>query len=39
MPWTTQTLTVDVEIMDVLERLPIEAIIEYLQTLGYEVTK
>ena len=39
MPWTPQTLSVDVDIMNVLQQLPVEAIVEYLQLLGYEVQK
>lgn len=39
MPWSPQTLTIDVEVMDVLSKLPEEAIVEYLQSLGYEVKK
>lgn len=38
MPWTQQTITVDVEIFDVLQQLPLEAIIEYLESLGYQVS-
>ena len=39
MPWSPQTLTIDVEVMDVLSKLPEEAIVEYLQSRGYKVTK
>lgn len=39
MPWTTQPITVDIDPIDVLEQIPEEAIIEYMQSLGYQVTK
>lgn len=37
MPWTPQTITVDVDIITILEQLPLEAVIEYLESLGYKV--
>jgi len=39
MPWTPQTISVEVDIDDVLSQLPKEAIVEYLESLGYEVKK
>lgn len=39
MPWTPQTITVDVDINTMLEQLPLEAVIEYLESLGYQITK
>lgn len=39
MPWSPQTISIDVDVMDTLASLPEEAIVEYLQSLGYEVTK
>lgn len=39
MPWTSQTITVDADVMEILQQLPEEAIVEYLQSLGYEVNK
>lgn len=37
MAWTPQTISVDVDINTVLEQLPLEAVIEYLESLGYKV--
>jgi hypothetical protein len=39
MPWTSQTITLDVDVIEILKKLPEEAIVEYLQSLGYEVNK
>ena len=39
MSWTPQPITVDADIMDVLQQLPLEAIVEYLESLGYQVNK
>jgi|694.fasta_scaffold11211_21 hypothetical protein len=39
MPWTSQPITVDADVMEILQQLPEEAIVEYLQSLGYEVNK
>jgi hypothetical protein len=39
MPWTSQPITVDTDVMEILQQLPEEAIVEYLQSLGYEVNK
>lgn len=39
MPWSPQTVSVDVNIMKVLEQLPTEAVIEYLESLGYKIEK
>lgn len=39
MPWTNQQLNVEVDILDVLKQLPEEAIVEYLESIGYEVKK
>lgn len=39
MSWTPQPITVDADIMDVLQQLPLEAIVEYLESLGYQVSK
>jgi len=39
MPWTTHEVTINADILELLEQLPEEAIIEYLVSLGYEVSK
>jgi hypothetical protein len=39
MPWTPQVISLEIEIMDVLRQLPVEAVIEYLKSLGYNVQK
>lgn len=39
MPWTPQAITLEVDINEVLSQLPKEAIVEYLESLGYEVKK
>lgn len=39
MPWTTQQISIEADILDVLRQLPEEAIIEYLESLDYEVKK
>lgn len=39
MPWSPQTITLDVEILELLKQLPEEAVVEYLESLGYEVKK
>lgn len=39
MPWTSQTISMEVDIDDVLAQLPEEAIVEYLKSMGYEVKK
>lgn len=39
MPWTPQAISLEIEIMDVLRQLPVEAVIEYLKSLGYNVQK
>lgn len=38
MPWTDQTLNVTVDVLEILEQIPTEAIIDYLRTLGYNIT-
>jgi hypothetical protein len=39
MPWTTHEVRIKADILELLEQLPEEAIIEYLVSLGYEVSK
>jgi len=39
MPWTSQTITLDVDVIEILKKLPEEAIVEYLESLGYQVNK
>jgi hypothetical protein len=39
MPWTSQTVTFDVDVIEILKQLPEEAMVEYLESLGYQVNK